>query len=128
MLVVAVAIGAQAMLASAQPVSGSGDLSDLAAFINRAGGFWSDRIILQQTPDMGRGVFAKQALPSNYVFLKVPLTSLITPALVVHEIPKMKPVSDIDALANYIQVQNIKGAASRFHAYSAFPVLAALLF
>ena len=34
-----------------------------------------------------------------------------------HEVPKMKPKTDIDALANYIQIQTIRGEKSRFHAY-----------
>jgi len=110
---------ASASLASAlaQECDPSLALRNLEGFINSAGGFVSSKVALQDAPHMGRGFFATADLPKGFEFIRIPLGMVITPALAIHEFPDMHPVSDIDALANFVQLHMTQRAKSRYHAY-----------
>jgi len=103
--------------AAAQECDPSLALRNLEGFINRAGGLVSPQVALQDAPHMGRGFFATADLPQGFEFVRIPLGMVITPALAMHEFPDMHPVSDIDALANFVQLHMTQQAKSRFHAY-----------
>jgi hypothetical protein len=110
---------ASSSAASGPPSSSPAKLeADLRVFVHRNGGFWSPQVSLRSAGEsMGRGLFATVRLAANHTFLRLPLTMLLTPHRAAVDFPKVQPISDVDALANYVRMQYLHGHRSAWAAY-----------